>query len=50
MFMSLLVVGNIAYDTIARVKFLPNRNQATSIENIILSNGCLLYTSDAADE
>jgi len=39
MFMSLLVVGNIAYDTIARVKFLPNRNQATSIENIILSNG-----------
>ncbi|MCD6236627.1 MAG: carbohydrate kinase family protein [Thermoplasmata archaeon] len=37
--MSLLVIGNIAYDTIARVKFLPNRNQATSIESIILSNG-----------
>lgn len=32
--MSLLVVGNIAFDTIARVKFLPGRNEATSIIEI----------------
>jgi ribokinase len=36
---SLLVVGNTAYDTIAEVRFLPDRNRATSIKNITLSNG-----------
>jgi len=30
---SLLVVGNIAYDTVCKVRFLPGRNEATSIED-----------------
>ncbi|HID25144.1 MAG TPA: carbohydrate kinase family protein [Thermoplasmata archaeon] len=37
--MSLLVVGNIAYDTIGDVCFLPRKDQATAVENIMLSNG-----------
>jgi ribokinase len=30
--MKLLVVGNIAYDTICKVRFLPHKNQATAID------------------
>ena len=37
--MGLLVVGNIAYDTIGDVRFLPEKNQATAVEKLILSNG-----------
>ena len=37
--MNLLVVGNIAYDTLGDVKFLPERNQATCIDNISFSYG-----------
>ncbi|HEC95313.1 MAG TPA: carbohydrate kinase family protein [Thermoplasmatales archaeon] len=37
--MSLLVVGNIAYDMIGDVRFLPNKNQATAVENLLFSNG-----------
>lgn len=37
--MKLLVVGNIAFDTIALVKFLPEKNQATSIRDIFFSDG-----------
>jgi len=32
--MKLLVVGNIAYDTICKVRFLPDKNEATSIEEL----------------
>ena len=32
--MSLLVVGNIAFDTICRVKFLPDKNEATAITEL----------------
>lgn len=37
--MGLLVVGNVAFDTIATVKFLPKENQATSIIDISMSDG-----------
>ncbi|HEX08638.1 MAG: carbohydrate kinase family protein [Thermoplasmata archaeon] len=32
--MKLLIVGNIAYDTICKVRFLPSKNEATSIEDL----------------
>jgi len=32
--MHLLVIGNVAFDTICKVKFLPKKNEATSIVNL----------------
>lgn len=37
--MSLLVVGNIAFDFISRVKFLPRKNEATSVDELKLCFG-----------
>ena len=37
--MSLLVVGNTAFDFISRVKFLPRKNEATSVEELKLCFG-----------
>ena len=37
--MSLLVVGNVAFDFILKVKFLPKRNEATSVTDLRLCPG-----------